>query len=341
MSGQPRKTGKRSTADGSGNTVLGRALLIVALTVVALYGVGRVWSVPARAPTPRDAAPLPAASPAAPQPASPPQTQPTSPSPVPEAPATQPAVPPAPTGSSEPAAPASGSGDTTAVPTAEQHWGFVPNTQHKTPEIYAATQKLLDQHAAFWLGPTSQKTVYLTFDNGYEIGLTPDILKVLKKHQVKAMFFFTGANMKQNPDLLKQVLAGGHAVGNHTMNHLNLAQMTANTFESEVDGVDDLFFGLTGKHLRYFRCPEGTYSEAVLARLQARGYRTAFWSIAMRDWVPMPGGKDEALHGVVDHLHPGAVILLHSESKDDLAALDEIIAQTIAAGYSFGDPETL
>ncbi len=324
---RPKQPAARRAAAGS--AVLWRAVLIVVLLVAGLWAVGRLWATPATAPP--STAPVPSATP----PATPPPST------------TPPASPPPAT--TPPAVPESGPVVPPPVPTPsaaelsdkELPWGFVRNSTHQMPGITAATQALLDQYHAFWLGPTDKKAVYLTFDNGYDVGLTPRILTVLKKHVVKGIFFFTGSNMKQNPDLVKQIVAEGHAIGNHTMNHPNLARTGAETFEREVEGVDELYFSLTGKHLHYFRPPSGIYSEAVLARLQAKGYRTAFWSVAMRDWEPLPGGKDEALHGVLDHLHPGAVVLLHSVSKDVAAALDEIITQTLAAGYSFGDPTTL
>jgi len=325
---------------GSGSAVLWRALLVVALVGVGLFTIGRLGSVPVRAPVPAEAnGPTAPAVPPSTAPSPPPSSTPAAPEPLPPAPPPLSPPPGSEAGTTPPAT--GGTAPSSTLPTTELHWGYVPNSQHETPGIPAGIQTTLDRHAALWLGPTDKKVVYLTFDNGYEVGLTADILATLKRHQVKSIFFFTGANMKQNPDLVKKIVAEGYAVGNHTMTHLNLAEMGANKFETEVDGVDELYFGLTGRHLHYFRCPEGTYSEAVLARLQAKGYRTAFWSIAMRDWLPLPGGKEEALHGVIDHLHPGAVILLHSESKDDLAALDDIISQTQAMGYSFGDPNTL
>lgn len=222
-----------------------------------------------------------------------------------------------------------------------QPWGYVPNLQHETPQVGAATLRELARYGAAWLGPTGSKTLYLTFDSGFDAGLTPTILATLKKHNVKALFFFTGSNMKQHPELIRQILESGNAVGNHSISHPRLPTVSQGKFIDEVDGVDELFFAQTGKHLHYFRCPEGAFSESVLARLQARGYRTLFWSIALVDWLPLPGGKAEALKSVVEHLHPGAVILLHSVSPDSVGALDEIITQATASGYHFGDPETL
>lgn len=222
-----------------------------------------------------------------------------------------------------------------------EDWGFVPNSKHQLPEVMAQTEQELKRFNALWHGPTDDKVIYLTFDGGGDSRETPHILETLKRQQVKVMFFITGDFLDQSPAMIKRMAAEGHGIGNHTVTHPHLNEQSPAQFDTEVDTVADQVKALTGKRPVYFRCPFGTYSEAVLGRLQAKGYRTAFWSIAMVDWLPMAGGKNQAVHGVLDHLHNGAVVLLHAGSADDVNALEDIIVRTRGEGYRFGDPETL
>lgn len=220
-------------------------------------------------------------------------------------------------------------------------WGFKRKSDHTQPEVPADRRRLLAQYGAFWVGPADRKVVYLTFDAGYERGYTPRILDTLREHGVKAAFFVTGEYIFAQPELVQRMVAEGHIVGNHTMTHPSLPALSDGEIARELDGVAGEFARLTGMQMRYLRPPRGEFSERTLALTCAAGYHNIFWSLALRDWVPLPGGPAEAYRSVMDNLHHGAVILLHAVSADDAAALDRIIKDVKKLGYEFGTLDDL
>jgi peptidoglycan-N-acetylmuramic acid deacetylase len=214
-------------------------------------------------------------------------------------------------------------------------WGVRVLPNHQTPEITPKAMELIKKYDAIFVGDTTKKVVYLTFDEGYEAGYTPKILDILKENNVKAAFFVTGPYVKEHADLVKRMVEEGHIVGNHTVNHPSLPTLSDEKVKEEITKLGDMFKELTGKKMKYFRPPKGEYSERTLYLTKSLGYRTVFWSLAMADWQPLPGGPEESYNTVIRRLHPGAVILLHAVSKDNVIALDRIIKSVKAEGYEF------
>ncbi|MEG6570767.1 delta-lactam-biosynthetic de-N-acetylase [Thermoanaerobacterium thermosaccharolyticum] len=214
-------------------------------------------------------------------------------------------------------------------------WGMRVLPDHKTPEITSKAMSLIKKYDGIFTGDTTKKDIYLTFDEGYENGYTPKILDILKANNVKAAFFVTGPYIKEHGDLVKRMVAEGHIVGNHTVNHPSLPKISDEKVKSEITGLAEMFKSLTGKDMHYLRPPMGEYSERTLYITKSLGYKTVFWSLALADWQPLPGGPDESYNTVMSRIHPGAVILLHAVSKDDTMALDRILKDIKAQGYVF------
>ncbi|WP_434643390.1 delta-lactam-biosynthetic de-N-acetylase [Thermoanaerobacterium thermosaccharolyticum] len=214
-------------------------------------------------------------------------------------------------------------------------WGMRVLPDHKTPEITSKALSLIKKYDGIFTGDTTKKDIYLTFDEGYENGYTPKILDILKANNVKAAFFVTGPYIKEHGDLVKRMVAEGHIVGNHTVNHPSLPKISDEKVKSEITGLAEMFKELTGKDMHYLRPPMGEYSERTLYITKSLGYKTVFWSLALADWQPLPGGPDESYNTVMNRIHPGAVILLHAVSKDDTMALDRILKDIKAQGYVF------
>lgn len=213
-------------------------------------------------------------------------------------------------------------------------WWISLNKQHKTPGIPDIARKLIDKYDGIYIGDTSKKVVYLTFDEGYENGFTPKILDTLKENEVKSIFFVTGPYIKGHSDLVKRMLDEGHLVGNHTINHLSLPTVSDSSLENELSGLEKQFAKVTGKGFKYMRPPSGEYSEKMLAAAKQLGYKTVFWSYAYADFdVNKQKGADNAYKVVMDNLHNGSVILLHAVSKDNAEALDRIIKGIRSEGY--------
>jgi peptidoglycan-N-acetylmuramic acid deacetylase len=225
----------------------------------------------------------------------------------------------------------------------EKHgWGFQRNSSHLQPEMPSSINSMLSRNGSYWIGSPNAKVVYLTFDEGYENGYTPSILDTLKANGVKAAFFVTGHYLDTQPDLVRRMLAEGHIVGNHTDTHPSLPGISDSQIEKELRAVEEKFESVTGSSgMKYLRPPMGEFSERTLAVTRELGYHSIFWSMASVDWVPMPGGAEEAYKSVIDNTHNGALILLHAVSKDNTEAMDRILKGIKAQGYTFGSLDEL
>ena len=223
------------------------------------------------------------------------------------------------------------------------NWGLRFHTEGQPPDGPAGVSQL-QKYDSVYLGDTSKKTVYLTFDAGYENGCTEKILDVLKKHGISAAFFLVGNYMERNPDLVRRMVNEGHIVGNHTMHHYNMEKISdPAAFAEELQELEKLFLDITGKELpKYYRPPQGTYSVKNLKNAKELGYKTVFWSLAYVDWNnDAQPTKEEAFSKLLPRIHNGAVILLHSTSKTNAEILDELLTKWMAMGYSFASIDEL
>lgn len=222
-----------------------------------------------------------------------------------------------------------------AVTTAS--WGLSFSQEGQTPSGPASIQQLRALDAVY-VGNTEEKVLYLTFDAGYENGYTQQILDVLKKHNVKAAFFLVGDYLERNGDLVRRMVDEGHIVGNHTASHPNMSKIADKTaFSKELQDVETLFQEITGKELpKFYRPPQGVYSQENLEHAKELGYKTVFWSLAYADWDNnKQPSRDYAFSKLMSRTHNGAVILLHSTSKTNAEILDNLLTQWENEGYHF------
>lgn len=192
-------------------------------------------------------------------------------------------------------------------------------------------------YQAFCLDTVSEeKTLYLTFDCGYENGYTEMILDTLKEKNVPAAFFCTLPQVEDNPDLIARMITEGHIVGNHSVKHPSFPTLTRIEMAQEIQGMDDYLRTNFGYSEPFFRFPMGEYSDCALDLVDSIGYRSVFWSVAYEDWdLDNQRGTQYAFDTVTSRLHPGAVILLHSVSPDNANALGQIIDWAREQGYVF------
>lgn len=217
-------------------------------------------------------------------------------------------------------------------------WGLSFSTEGAAPAA-PVKQSQLWQYGCAYIGDTSQKVLYLTFDAGYENGCTAEILDVLKKHEVPAAFFLVGNYLQQNKDLVRRMVQEGHIVGNHTMHHPDMSKIVdPAAFRKELEDLEKLYLEITGQEMeKFYRPPQGLYSEENLRQAQDLGYKTVFWSLAYMDWDNQKQPSAEYAFGkLLPRTHNGAVILLHSTSKTNAAILDELLTRWKAMGYTFG-----
>ncbi|MBD8069945.1 delta-lactam-biosynthetic de-N-acetylase [Bacillus sp. PS06] len=217
------------------------------------------------------------------------------------------------------------------------HWGFKKSQNHEPPNAGEELNTLLENYGTYYLGDTSKKEIYLTFDNGYENGYTGQILDVLKKKKVPATFFVTGHYLKDQADLVKRMAAEGHIVGNHSWHHPDLTKVSDERLRKELNSVRDETERLTGqKKVAYLRPPRGVFSERTLALTKELGYQTVFWSLAFVDWhVDKQRGWEYSYNNIMKQVHPGAILLLHTVSKDNAEALEKAIDDLHEQGYTF------
>ncbi len=228
-----------------------------------------------------------------------------------------------------------------ALPTGAWGLSFPAEGQ---PPIGPAAQQQLQAYDSAYLGDTTQPVIYLTFDAGYENGCTAKILDVLKAHNAPAAFFLVGHYMETNADLVRRMVEEGHIVGNHTMRHPDMSKLTDEaTFAKELQELETLFQDITGKELpKYYRPPQGVYSQENLQMAKDLGYRTVFWSLAYADWDNNnQPTKEQAFSKLLPRIHNGAVVLLHSTSATNAEILDELLTKWEEMGYRFASIDGL
>ena len=217
-----------------------------------------------------------------------------------------------------------------------ENWGLGFGTEGKPPTGNASAEEL-KKYNAYFIGDTTQNTIYLTFDCGYENGNTEPILDALKKHDVKATFFVVGNFLETSPEIVKRMIAEGHTVGNHTYHHLDMSSISSmDAFKKETQDVENLFEQITGTPItKFYRPPQGKYNIENLKMAQELGYHTFFWSLAYVDWYQdNQPTKDEAFGKLLKRIHPGAIVLLHSTSSTNAQILDELLTKWEEMGYT-------
>lgn len=221
-------------------------------------------------------------------------------------------------------------------------WGLCRGKNGSIPEAGKEDVDILLAGGGLYVGDIDENKMYLTFDEGYENGYTEAILDTLRQENVKAIFFITGDYFDKNDAIIRRMLEEGHAVGNHSMHHYSMPELSYEKCENEILELDRLFFDKFGQHMHFLRPPKGEYNRQVLEITNNLNYKCIMWSFAYKDWLTNEQkGADFAFKSVTENFHNGAVLLLHAVSKDNADALASIIQEARKQGYEFGDPEDL
>lgn len=223
----------------------------------------------------------------------------------------------------------------------EYYWYCKRNKEHKQP-LADTDFSFIEQNDGFYIDRAhgdnnTEKVIYLTFDVGYENGNVAKIMDVLKEENVKGAFFILGNVINRNPELVLRMANEGHLVCNHTTNHENLVGKSAEKFNAELCGLEDMYKKLTGREMaKFFRPPEGTFDMEMLKRADALGYKTVFWSFAYADWDNKTQmSEDAAMKIILDNLHNGEIMLLHPTSETNAKIMKELIVTLKEQGYRF------
>lgn len=214
-------------------------------------------------------------------------------------------------------------------------WGFRKNSTHQVPEI-GKYQEIIEGTNSYYVGP-NDKSVYLTFDAGYDNGVLGKILDTLREKNIKASFFLTGDFIKRFPELTLRIVNEGHIACNHSYSHKKINTLSKIELQKDLEKLEDAFFELTGQRMvKYFRPPEGEFDRTSLLNVKDLGYKTIFWSIAYKDWeTDNQSGVDYCVRTIMNNLHDGAIILMHSVSSSNQEALPTVIDKITYEGYTF------
>ena len=180
-----------------------------------------------------------------------------------------------------------------------------------------------------------QKVIALTFDDGPWPESTAEVLDILKKNQIKATFFVIGQNVKNYPSLLKQEIAEGHVIGNHTWHHW-YQFLNPQAAAYEIDQTANLIYKITGLKTNLFRPPGGIMHNGVVDYARNSKYAIVLWSSDSIDYSRPAVPK--LIHNVFREAKPGGIVLMHDgggNRSKTVQALPEIIANFRKQGYSF------
>ena len=215
-------------------------------------------------------------------------------------------------------------------------WGIKRGKDHNQPDLGSENKQILDQCDGISMGNSEKPYIYLTFDCGYEAGYTEKILEILKQNNVKATFFITGHYLNSAPDMVEKMIDEGHIIGNHTADHICMPESTNEEIKEDVMELHTAVYEKFGYEMKYIRPPKGEYSQRTVEYTNTLGYKTVMWSFAYDDWEDSKQGREEyGKKKILDNVHNGEVMLLHSTSKDNSNILDYCIKEIKNMGYEF------
>ena len=215
-------------------------------------------------------------------------------------------------------------------------WGIKRNDNHEQPDLGKSNLQVLENNNGISIGNNADKFIYLTFDQGYEAGYTSQILETLKENDVKATFFITAHYLNTQPELVKQMIDEGHIVGNHTVNHKSMPDLTDEQIKSEIMDLHKAIYEKFQYEMKYIRPPMGEFSERTLSVTNSLGYKTVMWSFAYQDWnEDKQPDEAKAKQKILDNIHNGEIMLLHGNSKTNTNILGNVIKEIKDLGYEF------
>jgi len=220
-------------------------------------------------------------------------------------------------------------------------WGLKFNEQHMPPDGDVRGIEILNDGRGRFLGDESSKAIYLTFDLGYEAGFTADVLDVLKQKQMRAIFFIAGHYLEVEAELVKRMIDEGHFVGNHSYNHLNPKNNSAERVREDTERLQTAMREKFEVEMVFYRPPSGVFTTDNIAHASSLGMTTLLWSVAYQDWGDYTMERQAAVDKLMSRIHPGAIVLLHLSNNTNSDMLPYFIQEVIAEGYKIGCPSEL
>jgi len=183
--------------------------------------------------------------------------------------------------------------------------------------------------------PTDEKLIALTFDDGPNAITTPKILSILKKYEIKAVFFCTGKQLENNLSLAQRIADEGHIIGNHTFNHNQLFPFySVKKMSLEIEKCGKIIEKINQKNTeKFFRPPFGVTNPNLRKALKNKGYRVIGWNIRSLDTVI--SSPDRLLNYVMNKITSGSIILFHDTKPQTVDILEKLIISSKEKGYDF------
>ncbi len=190
---------------------------------------------------------------------------------------------------------------------------------------------------SYSFGNRDKKDIYLTFDDGYSYENCKKIVDILEEYNVKATFFLEGQFLVDNSMLVKRMVDNNHDLGNHTFSHTPITKLTNNQIATEFKKYEDIYYNITNQELKkYFRPPEGKFTNEKLEYIHSLGYKTFFWTVNYLDWdIFNERGAIYAYNYITQNTTNGDIILMHTKTTSNVEALPNILTYFLEKGFSF------
>ncbi|SHL88635.1 polysaccharide deacetylase family protein [Flavobacterium xinjiangense] len=167
-----------------------------------------------------------------------------------------------------------------------------------------------------WDIPNTENKIYLTFDDGPIPEITEWVLEELKKNNIKATFFCIGDNIVKHPEIFKKVIGEGHAIGNHTFNHLNGWKTTTETYLANFERCEETIqkFEISNLTSKIFRPPYGKIKRSQAKAIRQSGYKIIMWDVLSVDFDSNLS-REKCLQNVLSNIESGSIIVFHDSIK--------------------------
>ena len=176
------------------------------------------------------------------------------------------------------------------------------------------------------------KVLAISFDAAWGGSQTPALLDILDEYGVKTTFFLVGIWVERFPELVQEIIARGHEIGNHSTSHPEMSKLSEGKIREELAVTSDRIEALTGVRPTLFRPPYGDYNDRVVTVSRAEGYECVQWSVDSLDWKNR--GVEELVRQATRKIAPGDIVLFHNDSQFIVEALPTILKTYQDAGYT-------
>lgn len=197
--------------------------------------------------------------------------------------------------------------------------------------LSSAVSQFGDRKLPVYSVQTTEKKIALSFDCAWGAEDFDSMMETLDKHNVKATFFMTGGFVSDNPECVKTLVEKGHEPGNHSEHHYDMATITAGEMKTEIMDVHKKVKELTGKDMKVFRPPYGSYNNVLIDTVYGCDYYPIQWDVDSLDWKGISAA--EITKRVTGKVTNGSIVLFHNAGEHTPEALPDILNYLLGEGY--------